>query len=533
MQILKGKVFTDNSEISGLQRLLSRDSIRVVEIADRGTVGLNGPIRNDLAVDPGSDTNFIDLVFNVGAPRDVHLGGGTYGFGKTIAFLASRVGTILLWTRCQGAHGLEYRLIGSAVGDGYSDGDLRYTGRHWWGDTSGDVPILPLVGESARILGEAIFALPFTGSDTGTSILILDPDLDYEDDLDFVSALSQAIRSNLWPKLLKEQDGIRQMRISLLLNGSPRQIDWTARDEQYSAYAHCLAAVRKAQGDVRTDGNPPYVVHVSEIRSVRPGKLLGHLALVRFPVTEQKDGPLNSVALMRNQAELVVRYLERGILSVDGFCWAGVFKPVSAVDDSFAMAEPPAHDDWISAAVSDKRQRRDVNVAMREIRSAVDKFLLPSPIPLGPSGGVMLPTAALGDSLADLVASSFLDSSPVSTTFGESTKRRSSRSSTRAGIALSPVGFPEKIEDGWMESRVEVKLVNAPPKGAVIAIDVSVGIEGGSWHDESAVRVLGWVVGPSEYEAGSRSFGPTDIAEFAFLHEDGIAIDVVPKIVSI
>ena len=31
-----------------------------------------------------------------------YLGGGTYGFGKTISYVASSVGTILIWSRCEG-----------------------------------------------------------------------------------------------------------------------------------------------------------------------------------------------------------------------------------------------------------------------------------------------------------------------------------------------------------------------------------------------------------------------------------------------
>ena len=70
--------------------------------SDRGTVGLAGPDPQRPRGGPGEDTNFIDLVFNIGAPRDVHLGGGTYGFGKTIAYVTSGVGTVLIWSRCEG-----------------------------------------------------------------------------------------------------------------------------------------------------------------------------------------------------------------------------------------------------------------------------------------------------------------------------------------------------------------------------------------------------------------------------------------------
>ena len=46
----------------------------------------------------------------------------------------SSVGTVLIWSRCEGARGLEYRLIGSAIGEASTWDGLRFTGRHWWGN---------------------------------------------------------------------------------------------------------------------------------------------------------------------------------------------------------------------------------------------------------------------------------------------------------------------------------------------------------------------------------------------------------------
>src|SRR5690606_144384 len=121
-----------------------------------------------------------------------------------------------------------------------------------------------------------------------------------------------------------------------------------------------------------------YPVDVHEVRSERPRKLLGHLALTRYPVPHGTDEPSRWVTLMRNQAELVVKYMERQPLDVGGFQWAGVFKPVTEVDDSFALSEPPAHDDWVPKAVEDKALRRDVNIALDRIQKFADAFVRPS-----------------------------------------------------------------------------------------------------------------------------------------------------------
>ena len=56
VEILRRRVFTGDPPKTGLAELLRHDEIWALEVSDRGTVGLGGPIRNDLAVDPGIDT---------------------------------------------------------------------------------------------------------------------------------------------------------------------------------------------------------------------------------------------------------------------------------------------------------------------------------------------------------------------------------------------------------------------------------------------------------------------------------------------
>src|SRR5699024_9035208 len=149
------------------------DRVPVVEVFDRGTVGLNGPVRNDRPAGP--DRNFIDYVLNVGAPRDMDMGGGTYGYGKTAAYVASRRGVILIWSRTRHDGVLEHRLIASAIGaQGFTHNGLTHTGRHWWGRLVDD-RIEPLTGPEAEELANKLFARGFHGDETGTSVLVIDP----------------------------------------------------------------------------------------------------------------------------------------------------------------------------------------------------------------------------------------------------------------------------------------------------------------------------------------------------------------------
>ena len=53
MEILRRRIFTGDPPRTRLAELLRHDQIWALEVSDRGTVGLGGPIRNDLAVDSG------------------------------------------------------------------------------------------------------------------------------------------------------------------------------------------------------------------------------------------------------------------------------------------------------------------------------------------------------------------------------------------------------------------------------------------------------------------------------------------------
>ena len=404
VEILRSRVFTADPPRTGLTELLQHDEIWALEVSDRGTVGLGGPIRNDLAVEAGIDRNFIDLVFNIGAPRDVHLGGGTYGFGKTITYLLSSVGTVLIWSRCEGGSGQEDRLIGSAIGEAFNMDGSRYTGRHWWGNViTTENRVEPVVGSLARELGDAIFAEHFAPDVTGTSILILDPQLGGATPDGNVQLLTEAVTWNLWPKLIADQSGRSQMNISIQLNGQPTALPDIQQHPVLSGYAQCLLTVRAAESNAGPERRAQLPsVKCQEVWCMQPRTLLGHLALTRYPASPRVKNPAHSVALMR-QAELIVKYLDRRELDVEGFQWAGVFKPATEVDDSFALAEPPAHDDWVPQAIDDRKRRREVNVALRRVKEAADEYLVPRDAGSVPTHELAPSAVNVADLLADLL----------------------------------------------------------------------------------------------------------------------------------
>jgi hypothetical protein len=588
VETLRRRIFTGDPPQTGLAELLRHDQIWALEVSDRGTVGLGGPIRNDLAVDPGVRTDFMDLVFNVGAPRDVHLGGGTYGFGKTISYVASSVGTILIWSRCDSSSGLEYRLIGSAIGDGFDMDGLRFTGRHWWGNVvAWEGRVEPAVGGLAEELGEAVFTTQFDRDATGTSILILDPELGGDSSEKSITLLAEAVVRNLWPKLLAEQSDRPRMKITVQLNGTPITLPSVERHPVLSGYARCLLAVRAVQaGSDPAALSPEYPVNVQEIWLKRPMKLLGHLGLTRYPFFSRTEFPSHAIAFMRHQAELVVRYLDRQELDVEGFQWAGVFKPVADVDDSFALAEPPAHDDWVPQAIQDKNKRSEVKVALIRIREAADKYLSPRKPSVGSSETP--PSAAhVGDMLADLLsglegpapstrvapsgpvgASSWASTGTAAweTTVVETTPDRpagttpspppdtvhmgatgfvpapsvstptspaasAGRRTGRPRVNMVGASHTPAQSPGWTRTTIDVQLANGSPSAPAVDISVRVGYDGGSVEDTQVIRIIGWSDGSGDtFFPGPIELPPDVLRQFVFESRSDLAIDVETKL---
>lgn len=385
--VLRQRVFTDDAEL-GLRGLLSRPTVRVLEISDRGTHGLRGPTRNDRTIPPGTPTDFIDFVLGVGAPPDNPKGGGSYGFGKVVTYMTSSVGTMLIWSRTATDQGLEDRLVGSAIGRNFQKDGTRFTGRHWWGvrtSTDAGGPVQPLRGRLASELGGALFSRGFEASETGTSLMLIDPRFDDAfNDAGLVDNWRLAIRRNLWPKLVRGDDPARGMQVRLVHDD--REIDLHAgADSRLAAYERCLKAVRAAQADA-AEGDKRVEVH--EIRSERPRKLVGHLALTRYLKPEGEDHLTHHVALMRNEAELVVRYVDHPKADDSQLAWAGVFKPVAELDPLYARSEPPAHDDWVPKGIPDRIDRTFVNTCFTKVKVVVQDFLAPRSMPVDSDGQV-------------------------------------------------------------------------------------------------------------------------------------------------
>ncbi|WP_369184543.1 hypothetical protein [Streptomyces sp. Y1] len=353
-----------------------RDSLKhgtawMMAISDRGTKGLGGPTRADNAI--GDDRDFVSFVRNIGEPRNTVLGGGTYGFGKGIFYLLSKCGTILVHTRCRTGDGTyESRLIGCALWKSYvadePAGERRYTGRHWWGDASGEV-IEPLVGAEAESMARRLGLRPFGPQETGTTIVVIDPLLEDLQPAQAADYLAETAAWHLWPKMIATGSGQPAMRFTVSCDGR----DYPVPDPRQTRPLDMFVAAYEAM--IGPDG--------TDVECGRPRRFLGRMGLVTrimLPLEPTRasrmlgiEDLIHHVCLMR-PAELVVTYHPGPKPPSVNQGYAGVFRGDPGMDDVYAKAEPPTHDAWNPQSL-EYPESTFVRTTFRRIHEAVDGLL--------------------------------------------------------------------------------------------------------------------------------------------------------------
>ncbi|MFE9306214.1 hypothetical protein ACFYM5_00700 [Streptomyces sp. NPDC006706] len=354
-----------------LRETLRLASIRVLAVTDRGTRGLGGPTRADDAV--GRDRDFVSFIRNIGEPRDRALGGGTYGFGKGIFYLLSRPGTVLVHSRCRTAHGTyETRLIGCTLWKSYvaaeGSGQRRYTGRHWWGDTTRDV-VEPLVGREAEAAVQRLGLKPFGPQETGTTVVVIDPNLDDLEPPDAADYLSHTIAWHLWPKMLSGSDNQPAMRFSVMCDGIEHSVPDPSSTRPLNLFVAAYEAMQGPNG--------------RHLECLRPKRRLGRLGLVKRimpPLQATRaarmldiEDMIHHVCLMR-PAELVVTYHPGPKPASTNQGYAGVFRADEDMDEIYAKAEPPTHDAWHPQSL-ERPESTYVHSTFRRIGESLEQLL--------------------------------------------------------------------------------------------------------------------------------------------------------------
>jgi len=375
----------------------------ILTVSDRNTTGLAGPTRGD-AIQPEETANsgpldYYNFVLMVGAPRDTHLGGGTYGFGKASYYGASAASTIVISTRCRNDEGeLEHRLVGCALGHSYVEDGRMFTGRHWWGAKASDpAAIEPLRNHDAEALADRLGLPPFEGDQLGTSIAIVCPQLDGRTPEEAASHIAEAMLWHLWPKMLNDDDGTPEMTFSVSLEGEPLDVPHPSTHPALRLFVDAYETQRAAsRSRLLACGNPRQDLgRLGLERTFLPPPALSEVAVE----AGLHDG-VHHVCLMRS-ANLVVKYLAGPPMPDEHVWYAGVFKPGDELDDTFAEAEPPTHDDWVTTQLVGD-DRTFVNTTFTRLREALREFT--APLEPQPEGSEAMPLGAASRSLGGLIA---------------------------------------------------------------------------------------------------------------------------------
>lgn len=404
VQVISESVLTDPPPGLPLADEL-RAGCRLLYFADFGTTGLGGPTRADRHVE-GEQRDFVDFVLNIGQPPDRDLGGGSFGYGKAAFYIASRARTVVVDTLCEGASGLERRLIAIGLGANYTEDGIAHTGRHWWGVVSDDA-VGPVTGTTAAEVA-AILGLPSRDGreGLGTTVAVIAPGIAPDgEETRVVAFIVDALLWNFWPKMVATVGGAqRTINFRLKDDGQEVEIPNPRHHAQLRDFV-------EAFDRLRSDPDPEDETAIDRRLECRnPIQDLGRLVIQKGPVAavvadevsamprgmrETLHG-VHHVALMRSP-ELVVTY-RRGPASATGrYGYAGVFKCSVLTDGAFRDSEPPTHDAWVVTNMKRGQRKTFVNVALQRIDAVCREAA-------GLSGG-----ASVDGSSADIPLGEFAD----------------------------------------------------------------------------------------------------------------------------
>lgn len=334
----------------GLEAAMAHEP-RILTIADRGTTGLGGPLRADEPPRAGERADFVKFIRNVGERKGVELGGGSYGFGKGILYNVSRCHVIVADSQCEFRGGIQRRLIGAAMGDGFQRNGVRYTGRHWLGVQEGSIA-QALLDHEAESVAKSLGLPPFQPGETGTTVAIVDIDLgtaagetESRTPEEAAEYLASTMVWNLWPRMIADPPG--RLKCSVKFEGFTVDVPDPAKLIELKPFVEAHRKLdRPGEFEVPTRKTPPREIgRFAKVESMAPYRENPLLAKAS-PFT----GPAHHCARMR-QANLIVDYFPGDPHPDEAIQYGAVFRVSADADAFFADAEPPTHDDWVTTGL--------------------------------------------------------------------------------------------------------------------------------------------------------------------------------------
>jgi len=507
---------------------LAKPGLQVLELCDFGTEGLSGPTRADTSHDGDEPLNFVNFLRNVGAARDTQQGGGTYGYGKSSLYAMSSCSMIVVdsQTRCAGRS--ERRLMACHLGAAFDaqidgSGRRRFTGRHWWGTLDGSDSVEPVTSETAIALSSGLGMPPRDASQTGTSILIVDPSFGNEDPRSIIDEVIETVLWNFWPRMMATTPPSRKIKVTVELEGRSIPIPEPEDFPPLDLFAAAMAVHRAGSKELRP------------ILSLRPKKHLGNLAIQMGLRVPRRDSAMREESVIPKQAchialmrpiELVVKYVVGDPFPDPRFEWAGVFicSDDDEVEAAFALAEPPAHDDWIPNNLPKGREKTFVRVALRQIEELAKTHANPAISASSADGR--------GPSLAATAAKmgSFLDR--VSATGPGRPSRKLGKASSRKPLSISIPRFVGlHIDDqGKSVAKFLAELQNDASDSALYLVaEPHLVVDGGATGGDDLPG--GFTLGVEQITLGERRMSP-DGPWLHVGHEAGIVEILVPTVPS-
>ena len=407
--VLSDQISCDDTA-GAVQETLGKTDLKVLEICDFNTTGLGGPTSGDAVAEGDETLDFVNFMRNVGVARDTHNGGGTYGYGKSSLYAMSACSSILVDTQTTASGIPTRRFMGCHLGSAFdavaSDGKRkRFTGRHWWGIKDSEGGIDPATGGTAEELAASL-GMPARGHAlTGTTVMILDP---YVADGSRTAAdeIIETILWNFWPRLTQTTPVKRKLDIRLFIENTEVSIPLPERFPPLDLFSAAIAEHRNIDGDV------------IRIQRDKPYKVLGALALKRGMRAMRSAVALHDSSKVPHQAshiavmrpvELVVKYISGAPFPDARYEWAGVFicSDEKLVEEAFAKAEPPAHDDWVPDMLPSSDAKSMVRIALKRLEHHAQTYAAPTSTifaSAGTKGPSLAKTAAKLGNLLDAVS---------------------------------------------------------------------------------------------------------------------------------
>lgn len=362
--LLRHSVLGD--DFSGLPELetLFEEEVDLLLVSDSGTRGLGGPSNPSDAYNGRDD--FASFVRNIGRSDTKELAGGTYGFGKGVFFIVSRVNTALVYTRSHDENGQRVnRFISMANADDFIENGTKYTGRHWWGvykrgKTANNVTEYaePFVGDEADALAAALGMDRYFTEErpTGTCVAVVAPDMTNDesgeqDHHHIMTRIARSLTRWAWPHMLGIHEDMDPINFSVTDAGEaitiPDPIEDPALRHFAQAYRHALENPQAPPN--KWESNP--IARSADLWTGKPKKKrLGLLSVRNLHEPIREDDTVieqeieTHIATIRNPRMIVEYY--RGPVNTSATPYCGVFLADDEADHIFARSEPAAHHQW-------------------------------------------------------------------------------------------------------------------------------------------------------------------------------------------